>query len=35
VLVEDRLFALSLEKQFDDLVRARLLVPIEGLSGGR
>lgn len=34
VLVEDRLFALALARQFDDLVRARLLVPVEGLGGG-
>jgi phosphatidylserine/phosphatidylglycerophosphate/cardiolipin synthase-like enzyme len=32
VLVEDRLFALALAKQFDDLVTARLLVPVQGLS---
>ncbi|HSN98575.1 MAG TPA: DISARM system phospholipase D-like protein DrmC [Candidatus Nanopelagicales bacterium] len=32
VLVEDRLFALALARQFDDLVAARLLVPVEGLS---
>lgn len=32
VLVEDRLFALALGKQFDDLVRAGLLVPVEGLA---
>lgn len=31
-LIEDRLFALSLARQFDDLVTARLLVPIAGLS---
>jgi hypothetical protein len=35
VLVEDRLFALALAKQFDDLVTARLLVPVEGLSPAR
>lgn len=33
VLVEDRLFALALARQFDDLVTARLLVPVQGLSG--
>jgi phosphatidylserine/phosphatidylglycerophosphate/cardiolipin synthase-like enzyme len=32
VLVEDRLFALALGKQFDDLVRAGVLVPVAGLS---
>lgn len=33
VLVEDRLFALGLARQFDDLVTAGLLVPVRGLSG--
>lgn len=33
VLVEDRLFALGLARQFDDLVTAGLLVPVKGLSG--
>jgi phosphatidylserine/phosphatidylglycerophosphate/cardiolipin synthase-like enzyme len=32
VLVEDRLFALALGKQFDDLVTAGLLVPLTGLG---
>lgn len=33
-LVEDRLFALGLVRQFDDLVSARVLVPVSGLGGG-
>lgn len=33
VLVQDRLFSLALARQFDDLVTARLLVPVAGLSG--
>jgi phosphatidylserine/phosphatidylglycerophosphate/cardiolipin synthase-like enzyme len=33
VLIEDRLFVLALRKQFDDLVTARLLVPVRGLPG--
>lgn len=33
VLIEDRLFALTLARQFDDLVTAGLLVPVPGLSG--
>jgi phosphatidylserine/phosphatidylglycerophosphate/cardiolipin synthase-like enzyme len=33
VLIEDRLFALALAKQFDDLVKARSLVPVQGLAG--
>ncbi|WP_438031298.1 phospholipase D-like domain-containing protein [Sorangium sp. So ce233] len=32
VLIEDRLFALALGKQFDDLVTAGLLVPVQGLA---
>jgi len=32
VLVDDRLFALALRKQFDDLVTAGLLVPVAGLA---
>jgi phosphatidylserine/phosphatidylglycerophosphate/cardiolipin synthase-like enzyme len=32
VLVEDRLFALALARQFEDLVTARLLVPVPGLG---
>jgi phosphatidylserine/phosphatidylglycerophosphate/cardiolipin synthase-like enzyme len=35
VLVEDRLFALSLARQFDDLVTGGLLVPVQGLSRPR
>jgi len=33
VLIEDRLFALALGKQFDDLVTAGLLVRVQGLAG--
>lgn len=35
VLVEDRLFALSLARQFDDLVTGGLLVPVQGLTASR
>ncbi|MGK4002216.1 DISARM system phospholipase D-like protein DrmC [Sorangium sp. So ce1036] len=35
VLIEDRLFALALGKQFDDLVTAGLLVPVQGLAALR
>lgn len=35
VLVEDRLFALALGKQFDDLVSAGQLVPVQGLTRAR
>lgn len=33
VLIKDRRFALALGKQFDDLVTAGLLVPVQGLPG--
>ncbi|WP_437829667.1 DISARM system phospholipase D-like protein DrmC [Sorangium sp. So ce1153] len=35
VLIEDRLFALALGKQFDDLVTAGMLVPVQGLTASR
>ncbi len=35
VLIKDRLFALTLGRQFDDLVSAGQLVPVHGLARGR
>ena len=35
VLIEDRLFALTLGRQFDDLVSAGQLVPVHGLTSAR